>query len=149
MQRGPTLVVHIGWSPPSMGCFKLNVDGACNSDGLSTAGELIRDADGKWVQGFQRVIGCGTVLGVEYWALRDGLKLLLELNLLGAEVEVDALQAMSLLNTNPIAQHPLSSIICDYRYLIELCRVCEVCHVRHEANKWVDGLANRAFDLCN
>lgn len=58
-------VVHIGLSPSSTGCFKLNVDGARNSDGLSTAGGLIRDANGKWVQGFQQVIGCGSVLGAE------------------------------------------------------------------------------------
>ncbi|KAG5545975.1 hypothetical protein RHGRI_018218 [Rhododendron griersonianum] len=65
---------------------------AIRSVGVATVGGLIMGANGEWV-GFQRKIGSNSVLGAELWALRDGLKLALDLSLLDIEVEMDAMQA--------------------------------------------------------
>ncbi|KAI8566598.1 hypothetical protein RHMOL_Rhmol02G0053300 [Rhododendron molle] len=51
------------------------------------------------------------LLRAELWALRDGLKLAFDLNLIDIEVEPDAMQASPLVHSPQFGHHPLSSII--------------------------------------
>lgn len=109
----------------------------------------MRDNRGKWVQGFQGKIGINSALEDVLWALRDVLKLDIDLNITGIEVEMDASQAITLIFTNNYSTHSLSSIISDCWQLLEGCQVSNINHAKREANQWTDLLAKKAFELCN
>lgn len=64
-----------GWSPPIWPSFKLNSDGVRKLNGKSSAGGLIRDANGRWVAGFGMNIRDCSITIAELWGLYHGLTL--------------------------------------------------------------------------
>lgn len=81
--------------------------------------------------------------------MRDGLKLVIDLNITGIEVEMYASQAITLIFANNYSTHSLSSIISDCWQLLEGCQVSNISHAKWETNEWTDWLAKKAFELCN
>lgn len=74
---------HIGWTPPSLGFFKLNTNGlACGNLGGARAAGIIQDACGSWISSYSRKIGHTHSLVVELWGLCDGLTLAKNPNIL-------------------------------------------------------------------
>lgn len=58
--------------------------------GLAGGGGIIHNDRGDWIKGYVRAIGITTSVVVELWALRDGIRLCLSLNLLAVEIELSA-----------------------------------------------------------
>ena len=56
--------------------------------GCVGGGGIIRNANGEWVGGYARAIGITTRVAIELWALRDGLNMCIELNLLTVDYRV-------------------------------------------------------------
>nr|POF20546.1 hypothetical protein CFP56_51943 [Quercus suber] len=74
------------------------------NSGHAGGGGIIRNAEGKWINGYARAIGNTTSVAVELWVLRDGVQLCLELNLLAVIIELAAMLVINLLrstNHNP------------------------------------------------
>ena len=74
LRHGDT--IFIGWKRPQEGYVKLNCDGAYK-DTLSIAGcgGLLRNSDGRWLQGYSRKIGACDALSAEMWGMYLGMKL--------------------------------------------------------------------------
>ncbi|KAK3218139.1 hypothetical protein Dsin_012109 [Dipteronia sinensis] len=69
-----SFLVSIGWSPPSVGWVKLNVDGGCNiNSGTISSSGVLRDHSKNWLKGFALNRGAGSALEVELWGLLKGL----------------------------------------------------------------------------
>jgi len=65
----------IVWSPPRVGWFKLNTDGASRGNpGLAAAGGVVRDGDGNWCYGFSNIGICSAPLA-ELWRAYYGLNI--------------------------------------------------------------------------
>ncbi|KAF5931671.1 hypothetical protein HYC85_027842 [Camellia sinensis] len=75
-----TKTIACSWKPPHIHCFKLNTDDAENENHAAVGG-IIRDIHGNWISGFCRFLSKTNSLTAEFWALRDGLKLALEMGL--------------------------------------------------------------------
>lgn len=83
--------MHIGWTPPPHGFFKLNTDGSVrNNPGDACAGGIIQDSHGRWISSCTRKIGRTHSMAVELWGLHDGLTLARNLNIRKLLVEVNA-----------------------------------------------------------
>lgn len=73
--------MQVKWSKPREGwCFS-------REPGKVGGGGLIRDYRGAWLKGFNWGIG---FTKAEFWALRDGLLLAVQMGILYLEVELDA-----------------------------------------------------------
>ncbi|KAK8481820.1 hypothetical protein V6N11_032986 [Hibiscus sabdariffa] len=78
------------WSPPPVGCLKINVDGTRRVvDGVASCGGVIRDSNGIWVDGFSKFIGRCSVLEAEFWAVFEGLCCAKSFNVSKVVVESD------------------------------------------------------------
>jgi hypothetical protein len=65
-KKDPHVQFHIkffSWTPPPLGSTKLNSDGSARGNsGQASAGGLIRDSSGNWINGYTRNIGFTTSL---------------------------------------------------------------------------------------
>ena len=81
--------------------MKLNTDGAVFGNPIQVGGGgVIRDSNGEWVAGFVRKLGSMSSILAELWALKDGLLLARQLDILNVNIELDADLIVHLLN-NP------------------------------------------------
>ena len=65
-QRKVYQQIKVGWSFPSHGWVKCNVDGSVKHDTKSAAcGGVFRDASGTWMLGFVRNLGTSSVVVAE------------------------------------------------------------------------------------
>jgi hypothetical protein len=63
-------IVFIGWKRPPESWIKLNCDGAYKeSVDLVGCGGLLRDSDGRWIQGYTQKIGACDALHAEMWGM--------------------------------------------------------------------------------
>ena len=135
-------VIAVRWEKPPLNWYKLNTDGAsCGNPGRARGGGVIRDNAGNWIKGFARYIGYTTSIIAEFWALRDGLKLAIQLGVKNLEVELDAKVIIDLINSRNSSNTAYPSLLLDCRLLPELIPHTKVKHVFREANKCVDALA--------
>jgi hypothetical protein len=112
--------IPVKWNPPPVGWFKLNTDGSSlGNPGLARGGGVIRNHLGDWVGGFSRAIGFTTSVQAELRALKDGLLLAINLEILNLEIEMDSLVAVDLINSPITSNAFLSTIVDDCRYLLE------------------------------
>ncbi|XP_075671161.1 uncharacterized protein LOC142640761 [Castanea sativa] len=132
----------IKWEKPASGWVKLNTDGsALGNLGIAGCGGLVRDKDGNWVVGFARKIGNSSSFIAEIWALRDGLNVCLQKNLLLVEVELDAKAVVDFLARLDNLSEAKSPLIDDCRHLIaQFHQIC-INHCYREANRCADTLA--------
>ncbi|KAK8568760.1 hypothetical protein V6N12_007302 [Hibiscus sabdariffa] len=78
------------WSTPSVGCLKIDVDGARRVvDGVASCGGVIRDSNGTWIAGFSKFIGRCSILEAEFWAIFEGLRCAKRFNVSEVVVESD------------------------------------------------------------
>ncbi|KAG7534372.1 Endonuclease/exonuclease/phosphatase superfamily [Arabidopsis thaliana x Arabidopsis arenosa] len=136
----------VSWLPPSDGWVKLNTDGASHGNpGLATAGGVLRDGDGRWIQGFAFNIGFCSATLAELWGVYYGLYLAWERRIPRLQLEVDSEVVVGFLKTGISDTHPLSFLVrLCYGFLLKDWTV-RVSHVYREANHLADGLANYAF----
>lgn len=83
--------VPIRWGKPHQGWIKLNTNASTKGNsGLSSAGELLRDSDGRWLGGFVHFVGLTSLVHAEMWAVRLGLKLPWDVECHNIVLEVDS-----------------------------------------------------------
>lgn len=104
--------IQVRWNKPSKGWFKLNMDRASfGNPGKARGARLIQDHRGTWIRGFICSIGFTTSIMVEFWALRDGLLLALQLGLARLEVELDAKVVVDLVLSSSVTNRDYFSIL--------------------------------------
>ncbi|GKV52575.1 hypothetical protein SLEP1_g59152 [Rubroshorea leprosula] len=109
----------VAWKPPPLGWYKLNTDGALSHvTGLATAGGLVRDSYGKWVQGFTVNIGHTSSFMAELWGVREGIRTCRTLGITELVVEMDSMVAIQLLSGDRDPGGPASAILADIRALL-------------------------------
>ena len=136
------IFIPVKWSKPLEQWFKLNTDGASSGNlGKAGGGGLIIDCNGKWIKGFSRSIGHASNFVVEFWALRDGLKLALGMGVQKLVVELDAKVVVSLITSAGGANKPYLPLLNDCRYLLSRFLQTRVVHMFREGNRCVDALA--------
>ncbi|PKI61873.1 hypothetical protein CRG98_017771 [Punica granatum] len=66
----------IKWLYPPSSWVKLNTDGTSRGNpGAAGAGGLIRDDNGRWLEGFAQNVGYATATIAELWGIKVGLEL--------------------------------------------------------------------------
>ncbi|XP_075670215.1 uncharacterized protein LOC142639980 [Castanea sativa] len=115
--------------------------------GKGGGGGVIRDCHGGWVKGFSRPIGHTTSVMAEWWALRDGLMLTIQLGIHQLEVELDAKVIGEILNSANYPNRSYATLMCDFRSLMARFKHIRVGHVFREANRCVDLLAKRGCSM--
>ena len=142
-QRSMALVA-MRWEKPPLNWYKLNTDGvSCGNLGRAGGGGVIRDSARNWIKGFARYIGYTTSIIAEFWALRDGLNLSIQLGVQNLEVELDAKVIVDLINSRNSSNTAYSSLLFDCILLLEMIPHTKVKHVFWEANKCADALARK------
>jgi len=117
--------------------LKLNTDGASIENPGKTGGGVIRDCHGDWVKGYSRAIGYATSVLAEWWALRDGLILAIQLGITHLDVELDAKVIVEMLNGIENPNGIYSPLLNDCRSLIARLVQVQVGHVLREANQFL------------
>ena len=99
---------------------------------------MIRDYVGEWVRGFARSIGSTTSIIAEFWALRDGLQLAIQLGIQYLDVELDAKVVLNVISSGNSTSAAYSSLLFYCKLLMEKIPHHTVKHVFREANRSVD-----------
>ena len=120
---------------------------SCGNPGKAGGGGVIRDYHGDWVKGFSRSIGHTTSVMAEWWALRDGLNLAIQLGISQLEIELDAKVIVEMLQNTNCPNRSFTTLLCDCRCLMARFRQVWVGHVFREANKYANLLAKRDCSL--
>ena len=142
------IAILVRWTKLLVGWHKLNTDEAsCGNPGKVGGGGVIRDCHGIWVKGFLRSIGHTANVMAEWWALRDGLTLVIQLGINQLEVELDAKVTVEMLNGADCPNRSYAPLLCDCRSLIARFMQVRVGHVFREANKCTDFLAKRGYSM--
>ena len=106
--------IQVCWEKPPSNWFKLNTNGAfCGNPGRVGGGGVIRDCAGERVRGFARSIGSTTSIIAEFWALRDGLQLAIQLGIQYLEVELDAKVVLNVISSGNSTSAAYSSLLFD------------------------------------
>jgi ribonuclease HI len=129
------VAIPVKWSPPPLGWFKLNTHGSSlGNPGLAGGGSVIRNHLGGWVGGFSQAIDFTTSVQIELRALKDSLLLAIDLGILNLEIEIDSLIAVELINSSTTSNAFLSTVVDDYKYLLERFELSFLKHIFREAN---------------
>ena len=103
---------------------------------------MLRDSNGDWVAGFMRKLGSTSSILAELQALKDGLSVGRQLDILNINIELDADVLVPLL-TNPSSLNlMLEPLLNDCRNLIKAFPNYTVTQIFREANRCADKLAN-------
>ncbi|XP_028057644.1 uncharacterized protein LOC114261568 [Camellia sinensis] len=95
----------------------------------------------------KRNIGIASSLEAKFWALRDGLNLALDEGYRNIEVETDSLLVKQLIMDKENANHHLSNLIHDCKFLLKQLGVQMLNHIYREGNCYADILANQASPI--
>ena len=131
----------VSWSPPRLGSWKLNTDGAVKGvSQVASAGGVIRNDVRVWFKGYSRSLGHGSVIVAELWAIYDGLQLAWD-NGIRLEVESDNQAVVFMVNSNREDGSCFSLVwniwsMCDKNWSVV------IKYVYREANSVADFLAS-------
>ena len=136
------VVKPVRWEKLNLNCFKLNSDGSSSiNSGIAGGGGLIRNSSGDWITCFTRNIGCTGSAAAEFWALRYGLSLCIQLQLYAVKIELDAKVIVSYLSDSSSYTGDLSPLIDDCKELLRQLPHTKVVHCIRKANFCADALA--------
>nr|POE59596.1 putative ribonuclease h protein [Quercus suber] len=123
--------------------MKLNTDGVVFGNPIQVGeGGVIWDSNGEWVAGFVRKLGSMSSVLAKLWALKDGLLLARQLDIINVNIEFDADLIVHLLNNLSSHNLMLEPLLNDCRNLIKTFTNCTVAHIFREANRCANKLAN-------
>ncbi|GLT51765.1 hypothetical protein SLA2020_251510 [Shorea laevis] len=144
----PKLQRLVGWKPPPIGTFKINVDGSAqNSHGVSVAGGLCRDSQGNWQFGFHVQLGVGHAIRAEIYAILKALELAWQKGYRNIIIESDSLLAIHKINFGATHRDPYGNLVSRCRALLHRDWNCELQHIFREANNCADTMASRFYHL--
>ncbi|KAF7815689.1 transcription termination factor MTEF18, mitochondrial-like [Senna tora] len=130
---GPSSHVErfICWEKPNAGWIKFNVNAARRETlNLTACGGIARDSDGRFLIGFMRNLGDGSVLNAELWGISCALEVTWRSRFKKVLVESDCLLAVNLVNDSSFPSHPCSPILARIHYWISCDWEVEVVHGR-------------------
>ncbi|EOY02242.1 Uncharacterized protein TCM_016767 [Theobroma cacao] len=104
-QHAPPQIIY--WKKPSIGEYKLNVDGSSRKGLHADSGGVLRDHTGKLIFGFSENIGQCNSLQAELHALLRGLLLCKEHHIEKLWIEMDALVAIQLIQHSKKGPHDI------------------------------------------
>ncbi|OIT40116.1 putative ribonuclease h protein [Nicotiana attenuata] len=131
--------LNLKWIPQKPNYYKLNTDGATSSEtDADEIGGVIRNHLGAWMVGFAGQVPHVHCITTELHALIKGLSLALEMQLIPLEVETDAHEVITLLDTD---NSKYTNLICDCRHLLGMLHNLPVRHAYKEQNGIADQLA--------
>ena len=139
----PRVQIQISWKKPMTGWVKPNTDGAVFGNPIKARGRgVLLDSNGDWVSRFMRKLGSMSSILLEIWALKDGLLLAWQLDILNVNIELDADVLVHLLNNPSFHNLMLEPLLNDCRTLIKAFPSYTVTHIIREANRCADKFAN-------
>ena len=103
---------------------------------------MIRDNNGEWVTRFVRKLGSMSSVLAKLWALKDGLLLARQLDILNVNIELDVDLIVHLLNNPSFHNLMFKPLLNDCKNLIKTFPSCTMAHVFRETNRCADKLAN-------
>ena len=116
------------WKAPQMGWSKLNTDGAFSA-GNAGAGMILRDHNGDVNFSACRVLySCRDALEAELCACMEGLSLALHRSNLPIMVEMDSLEAVTMIACEVVDRSLYASIVKEIKYLLSL-RQSRIIHI--------------------
>lgn len=101
-------------------------------------GRVFRNSSGDWLLGFTTTTKSLTPLERDVFALFKGLQIAVEQHLQTLEINVNADQLVTLLNTINVNT---SSLVCDCRCLLHQLGDPKALHIYREQNRLADSLA--------
>ena len=137
----------ISWLPPEWPWCTLNTDGAHKSDGISTAGGLIRDHLGRWISGFGMMIGSCSITVAELWGMYKGLQLAWDSGIRRLKVETDSLCVTQLVARSSVISNEYAPLVQAIKDYLKLDWHVSIAHIYREANFAADYMANLAISL--
>ncbi|CAL1353808.1 unnamed protein product [Linum trigynum] len=136
----------IGWTSPPIGWYKLNTDGAAQSNpGIITAGGVLRDHNGDWVGGFCSKIGTGTALLAELWGILQGLDLAWRKGIQFLILESNSQLALQIIDNRRDSVHPHATLLGAIRRLLAKEWVVQLVHTYREGNRVADWLSKHSL----
>ncbi|KAL5754890.1 hypothetical protein ACOSP7_023110 [Xanthoceras sorbifolium] len=134
------------WSPPPAGSLKLNTDAAVKSDfSVMGSGAVVRDSQGKVVAASAKpLLGFFSAELGELLALREGLLLAKELNLIIEWVELDAVNVVARVSSS-FPCSVLDPIVSDVKALFRAVGVSNCLAISRSGNSMAHSLASLAF----
>ncbi|GLT59818.1 hypothetical protein SLA2020_326160 [Shorea laevis] len=118
-----------------------------HASGHASAGGLVRDSMGHWVQGFATHIGTTSSFMAELWGCREGLKLACQLGIDHLILEMDSLLAVQMIQDRKRVEGPASVLIADIFDLLSSFSVFSVRHTLREGNFAADFMASLGHGL--
>lgn len=138
------VTIQVKWFAPPVNWYKVNSDGSSlGNPGLTGGGGLIRNDKGEWIRGFARAIGSTTSAAAELWALRDGIRLCMALNLQVVVFELHAKIVIDLLSKEEKSMNGNEIIVADCKEGLQRIPQVKIQHCYREANKCANALARR------
>ncbi|KAJ1414561.1 Ribonuclease H-like superfamily [Sesbania bispinosa] len=133
---------HI-WCPPTLGFFKLNVDGYWSKNpSYMGIGGVLRDHEGRWVEGFSACFVGGDPLRVELLAMKEGIQLAWTKGITSLICETHSLEVVqSLDNYVESPLHPHKDILSIIEEFLRKDWQVSIVHVFREANMVSDKLS--------
>ena len=134
--------IQVQWTKPGTGWCKLNTDGASlGNPSKASGGGVIPDHRGEWLKGFSRGIGSTTSVVAEFWVVRDGLLLAVQMGIPLLEIECDAKIVTNLLLSNLLPNRTYTPLLLDCRFLLTRFQQIKVNHTYWEATSCADAMA--------
>ncbi|KAG6490537.1 hypothetical protein ZIOFF_051835 [Zingiber officinale] len=134
------------WKKPSVGGFKLNMDGCSKgSPGLSSYRVIVRDHGGNIVMAKNGTIGVGSNVRAELIAILKGLELCVENLLFSVWFEPDSLVALKMLRSSNVPWE-FCNLLLKIRGIMGKYHIL-FWHVYREANATADYLVNQAYNF--
>ena len=136
---------HGGWSPPPLGMFKVNVDGATSVDGRnSSAGVVIRDSCGTVIAACCKYFqGHFSVAKAEALAVECGILLARDMKISQIIIESDAASTVSDINDKFMDGY-LGNLYQGIIALLSSFSSWKIKHVKRECNRVAHELAHIA-----
>lgn len=109
---------------------------------LATAGGILRDHNGNWLEGFSIKFVIYEILQAKMFAVREGLRLAVEKGLTDIIVETDSKEVVRLIHHADASSHPLAASILYCRHLLDSFHSCTIQHVLPEGNASAEFMEN-------
>ncbi|XVE64749.1 hypothetical protein DITRI_Ditri07aG0126600 [Diplodiscus trichospermus] len=89
------------WEKPTDGWVKFNCDGSFRSStGIAGFAVLVRNQEGRMIEGSHGIFETNSALVTEAWSLREGTKLAVKKNFQNAVFQTDSSSVFSAVNSN-------------------------------------------------